>query len=385
MVLPIALLPSLFFFTLGPFLGAGSTTENSGRSEEVVLAEGETHEGWFFAAGDAVIIRGVVNGDAYVAGRTVQVDGVINGDLLIAGGNVSLRGVVTDDIRVCGGNVRIDGKVGKNVTAAGGSVEMGSASEVNGSLLAMGGSIYVGGNIQREVKLAGGQVTVAGTVGQNADIRAETATIVKGSHFGGDLTIHVPKKDGAQVAPETVKGRLTVHVREEEEKPGPQILGLSRSRFWFKLFWVLSLLVVGFVFSLALPDQFYAVGRFVWSQPLQSLLWGIIGLVFGPVAIALICITVIGLPLGFFLLAVYLWLLYLSQLSLAVVIGSLLISEANKGGFVLFGAFALGLIIVQALTFIAVVNVVIVIVGLILGVGALLLMINTEYKRIQVT
>ena len=38
----------------------------------VLLPAGEVHEGWYFAAGERVVIQGTVNGDAYVAGGNVQ-------------------------------------------------------------------------------------------------------------------------------------------------------------------------------------------------------------------------------------------------------------------------------------------------------------------------
>ncbi len=98
------------------------------RSQEVgkivILPASEVHEGWYFAAGDKVIIEGTVNGDVYAAAGAVEVSGTINGDLLVAGGDVTVSGTISDDIRAAGGSVRIDGKVGKNVTAAGGNVSV---------------------------------------------------------------------------------------------------------------------------------------------------------------------------------------------------------------------------------------------------------------------
>ncbi|MEE9226088.1 MAG: hypothetical protein V3U68_07835 [Bacteroidota bacterium] len=385
MNLSVSLVSAMVVLPLVHFGETPLVASGDERPKHVVLAEGEVHEGWFFAAGENVIIRGIVNGDAYVAGGTVEVDGVINGDLLVVGGNVTLRGSVIDDIRTAGGNLRIDGKVGKDVTAAGGHVELGSASQVEGNVLAAGRKIYVGGIIKQKAKLTGGEITVTGTIEESADLSAEHVTIAKGARFGKDLSVRVRKRENVQVAEGTVGGQLTIDVREEElAKPGALILGMPRFQFWFKVFWILSLLASGLVFALALPDQMYVVGKFLWAQPAKSLLWGLIGLVVIPAAVLILSITVIGLPLALFVLVVYLWLLYLSQLSLGIVLGYLLFAAAEKRGFALFAAFAGGFIIIQALTFIPVLKIVVVLLGLVLGMGALLLLIRTQVGRFRI-
>ena len=57
---------------------------------KVILPVGEVHEGWYFAAGDEVLLEGTVNGDVYAAGGMVEIDGTINGDLIVAGGQVNV-------------------------------------------------------------------------------------------------------------------------------------------------------------------------------------------------------------------------------------------------------------------------------------------------------
>ena len=369
---------------LAPACEMASVSPEDETPKHIVLGEGEVHEGWFFAAGDRVIIRGTVNGDAYLAGANVEVDGVINGDLLAVGGNVTLRGSVTHDIRACGGNVRIDGKVGKDVTACGGNVEVGRLSVVEGNILAVGGSVSLSGRVRKNAKLAGGDITVIGVVEEDAELAAENVIILKGARFESDLSIRVPKRDKAHIAEGAVGGELMIHVGEEESsEPEALIFGMSPFHFGLRVYWFLSLLVVGLVFAHVLPGQMYAVGRFIWGRPVESFLWGIVGLVAIPVVVLLVCITVIGLPLALFVLVVYFWLLYLAQLSLGIVLGHLIFPVAQKDGFPLFGAFAVGLIIVQVFTFVPVANIVVVVLGFVLGMGAFLLLLKAELSRLR--
>ena len=75
------------------------------KTKRVSLGANEVHNGWYFGAGDEVVIEGTVNGDAYVAGGYVEIDGTINGDLLVAGGMVTINGKVTDHVRGAGGTI----------------------------------------------------------------------------------------------------------------------------------------------------------------------------------------------------------------------------------------------------------------------------------------
>ncbi|MEE9288235.1 MAG: polymer-forming cytoskeletal protein [Bacteroidota bacterium] len=374
---------AVLILCLAPACETASVSPEDETPNHIVLGEGEVHEGWFFAAGETVIIRGTVNGDAYLAGANVEVDGVINGDLLVVGGNVTLRGSVTHDVRACGGNVRIDGKVGKDATACGGTVEVGSLSVVEGNFLAVGRSVSLSGRVRKNAKLAGRDITVMGVVEEDAELAAENVVILRGARFERDLSIRVSERDKAHIAEGAVGGELTLHVEEESSDPEALILGLSPFQFGLRLYWFLSLLVVGLVLAHVLPDQMYAVGRFIWGRPIESFLWGIIGLVAIPVVVLLVCITVIGLPLALFLLVMYFWLLFLTQLSLGIVLGHLIFPVEDKEGFPLFGAFAVGLIIVQVFTFVPVANIVVVLLGFVLGMGAFLLLLKAELSRLR--
>jgi len=89
---------------------------------------------------------------------------------------------------------------------------------------------------------------------------------------------------------------------------------------------------------------------------------------------------VIGIPLGLLGLTLFLWMLYLSQLTLGVFVGHRLFGIGEKKGWNLFWAFTVGLIVVQALTFVPYVRFFVVLVGLLFGLGAILLVLKTEIE-----
>jgi hypothetical protein len=172
----------------------------------------------------------------------------------------------------------------------------------------------------------------------------------------------------------------SVEVTTYEARPVHHILGLGAFRFWANIVWALSLLLVGLVLTIVFPKQFRDLGLTINKLPGMSFLWGIAGLIVIPVVGAILMVTLIGIPLGLLVWTLYLWMLYFTQLTLGVFVGHRLFGIEEKKGGNLFWAFTVGLITVQALTFIPYVRFFVVLAGLIFGMGAILLVLKGEFE-----
>jgi hypothetical protein len=353
----------------------GGSEEPSGEKRRVILPAGEVHEGWYFAGGDRVIISGVVNGDAFVAGGMVQVDGEINGDLIVAGGSVTINGQVSDDVRAAGGSVECNGSVGKNLTAAGGTVRTGRESRIGGGVLAAGGSITIGGEVGRDVLLATGEATLSGKVDGNATVTGEALTLLPGGRVSGNLKVITKNKDRVEIAPDAVGG--TVEIVAKEPRDVPRILGFRKGEFWVRVVWILSLIVTALVWVMVFPKFLVSFGSTVLGRPGWCVLWGLAGIVAIPTVMVILAISVIGIPLAFLLLAIYIWLIYFSQLSLGVAFGLRALGGDGKWRF--FLASAAGIILVHVLMLVPYLGVLLIIAGLILGLGSVLQLLGDRW------
>ncbi len=94
----------------------------------------------------------------------------------------------------------------------------------------------------------------------------------------------------------------------------------------------------------------------------------------------ILAITIVGIPFAILILDLCFWLACLSQLSTALLVGDLIFRNRESAGWAPFWSFTVGLLIVQALTFIPIVGCLIVVVGLVLGFGALELILAEGYK-----
>jgi len=353
------------------------------KTMRIVLGANEVHEGWYFAAGDQVVIEGTVNGDAYVAGGVVDVEGTINGDLIVAGGMVTVGGTVSDHVRAAGGTVHLDGKVGKDISVAGGSIIVGRSGNVSGNLLAACGNLDIMGNVEKEARIASGDAQINGTVKGDLNFIGNYLTVGQGAGVGGNLSATVKDKERVKVADGTVHGKVQVEVREKYARA--EILGYSVWRFWMKILWFFGLLFVGLLMVVAAPVRLRSIGTTIIGRFGEVAVSGILGMIVIPVLSGICFVTLIGIPVGLFLMTVFFWLLYFSQFALALVIAEIAFTLEGKGRIVLFGALAAGLIIVEVLTFIPYATFFVCLANFILGVGAMVLMLRGGLEGMQKT
>jgi cytoskeletal protein CcmA (bactofilin family) len=259
-------------------------------------------------AGDARP-AGPVAGDLVAAGGRVLVDQPVGGDAMLAGGSVDVRAPIGDDLRTAGGNVNIESTVGGELLAAGGHVAVTKSAQVQRGAALLGGLVTIDGRITGNLKVSAQRVVLNGEVTGDARIVAERIELGPMARISGALR-HVSRQldqaDGA-----TVGGAVT---REEGPAPprdrqpsrhserqwqfsGPSWVGL--------VFGYLGLLAAGAVFVLVFPQFAAAAPDRIRSAPGQALASGLAITIGVPVLAVLLCITLLGIPLGLATLALY--------------------------------------------------------------------------------
>ena len=291
---------------------------NEKKTKRIVLGSNEVHEGWYFAAGDQVVIDGTINGDAYIAGGVVDVEGTINGDLLVAGGMVTVGGTVSDHVRAAGGTIHLNGKVGKDISAAGGSIIVGRSGDVSGNLLAASGNLDITGSVEKEARIASGDAQINGVIKGDLNFTGNYLAVGEGADVGGNLNAMVKDKDNVKVDNGTVHGKVEVELIEKHAHA--EILGYSVFGFWMKILWFFGLLFVGLLMVAIAPVRLRSIGRSIIGRLGEVAISGILAMIVIPVASGICFVTLIGIPVGLLLTTIFLWLLYFSQFALALVV-----------------------------------------------------------------
>ena len=310
----------------------------------VVVAEGETID---------------ENLDAF--GGTIVVHGTVDGDLSAFGGDVLVTGDVTGDVSAFAGNVRIAGTVGGNVDATGGNVYLDPGATVGGALSA-----------------AAGNVVVAGTVGGNAELAGGTVTLTETATIDGDVEYAVGEDGEFTDRGASVGGTVT---RTEELEPGPLDEPLVPG--WiFDVYGFFVNLLLGAVLLLAFPRFSGSVSNRVGDDPVRTGAIGLITLVAIPLVLFALLITIIGIPLalvGGLLFGLLLWVgLVYGRFAVGAWLLSLVDVENRWLGLVV------GLVVLGLVAAIPWLGGLVDFVVLLLGLGAVAVLLYTGYGRRRV-
>lgn len=317
-------------------LSGAATAETSKSGVSVRVNGGEAP---VFAAGASVEISGDIRegsmsaSGVFGAGASVVVSANIEGSLAAAGGEVSFSGSAKRFF-AAGGDIAISGSAVEDSAVAGGNIKVTNEARFEKDFAAAGASVDVAGEIQGDANLAGAFVQLNGAVKGDAELSGDTVVIGPDARIDGDLTYYSEQE--ADIAPTAaISGKVTFkHASEREirnRRDRGHVLGerSMKARAYGALWSFVALGVSGLLMGLLFPRWFGETAVAGRDSPLASLLLGFATLICGPVAAILLMVVVLGLPLGAFMLALYLGLLALSYIGAGIGVGHLLADRSE--------------------------------------------------------
>jgi cytoskeletal protein CcmA (bactofilin family) len=330
----------------------------------ITVASGEVIDSDLYVAGGTIIIDGTINGDLIAAGKTIRVNGPVNGSIIAAGRTVNINGEVTHAVRIIGETLNISGTIGRDLLVAGSEVSLASTAKIGSDLLLGAGTALIDGLIKGDMNSGVESLTIASTAsiqGKLTYISENEANIQSGAQIRGTITHQLPD----------VKERLAVGTHKLPNVGERLVTGIG---LWGKVIGFLMTLVLGIIIVLLAPRRVKAVTESIRTRPWASLGWGAIILIFTPIAALIVCITIIGLPLGLITLVLYSIAICLTQLFAGLLIGQLIIGSSRRveTKTALVGALALGLAILSLLRLIPYLDFVIGLATVLFGLGAIL-------------
>jgi cytoskeletal protein CcmA (bactofilin family) len=260
-----------------------------------------TDSGNVYISGAQVAVTVPVHGDLFAAGGRVSVEREVDADAAVAGGSVDVRGRVGQDLRVAGGSAMIDGDVGGELMAVGGTVRVADSSSVTGSAWLAGSDVALSGKIGRGVKIIGNKIAVSGEIDGDTRLYGQDIKLLPGARINGNLSYASPNPLSQDAAAQ-VSGTVT---REGTPERWNNVNEGGRVSIWFHPVFVLSMIATGMLLCLLVPDAVRGVQHTVGRYPVRCLLTGLALLFAVPPAVIFLMITLIGIPLGLILLALY--------------------------------------------------------------------------------
>ena len=339
------------------------------QGSDVTVGPGETVNDDIYAGAGTISINGTVNGSVIAGGGTITVSGTITRDLILGGGTINVTGHVGGSIIVAGGNITVNGPIAQDLVVTGGTIDVGSGATIGRDLVVAGGTATVSAPIARRVQMSAGSLTLRNHVG--GDVRGRVDHLkLDGAQVGGNLD-YTSNNSVEQVNGGHVTGTITRHTPTDRGDAGNGFLGWLRG--------LIGIFALGLLLIFLLPGLSSRAIDTERAQPWASL--GIGAGIFVITPIVALIVFVIGIFVGGWwlgLLLIPLWILALA-VGFAIsgfLLGRLIFARLGWGGY--HDAFALlgGLFVLTIVALIPVIGFLIGLVAVILGAGALALVVT---------
>jgi len=362
----ILVLTLLVIFTTVPVLAFDA---RSGAT--VTVASGEVVDDDHYVAGNSIIIDGTINGDLWAAGNSITVNGVVNGSVIAVGRTVNINGDVGHAVRAGGETIIVNGDIGGDVIVGCSQANIASTAKIGRDLLLGVGTARIDGFVEGDMKGGGGEISIGNGVKGNVELEVESLTILPTANIQGDLTYTSEQEanihPGAQIS-----GTPTHNLPKVEEERAKSFPSILFSGIGGKVTGFVMALIAGLVIILLAPRRLTSIAESIRSRPGASAGWGALILFVTPIAALIVCITIIGIPVGLIALALWGIAIYLAQIPVGLFIGRWIIGHFRgvEGKAIMVGALALGLVILKLIRLIPYLGFFIGLAVILFGLGA---------------
>lgn len=297
----------------------------------------------FAAAGTAIDIAGRVEGSLFAAGQNIAVPGTVTGTVNAVGSELTLTGPVGDDLWAAGGTVIVKSKIPHNVGIAGSTVTLGPEATVGRDASVAGSVASVQGAIGRNLSLYAGTATVNASVGGNVEAHANRVTLGPKAVVEGDLTVYASQPPTMEPGA-IVKGKVVYH--PTADTPPPTMAQRFRSWMAGWMYHFGATMVLGFALLALFPTPVARITEIVRQRPGPSLLVGSLALIGVPIAAVLMTVTLIGIPLGVTVTALYVVALLVANAVIAAFLGDWVTQLLNRPMASRWARFTIGALLV---------------------------------------
>jgi len=361
-------------------------TKSTITGDTVVIEKNEVIDRDIFVAAETIKVFGTVNGDLYAGGSTIIISGTVNGDLLATGGTVNILGNVTQDARVAGGQVNVNGEIGRNLSAAGGNIDISSDAKVMGSVALAGGNINIDAPIRGNLTAGAGNLTLSNTVGGDIETALGTATLTANAKVDGDF-VYWSEEDAtisneASISGVIVKNDPRERMNQADIKKAQESYGKFKGVFGgtARVISIISTIITGLILIKLFPKFSENVVLTLREKTWASLGYGSLAVLFIPIVLVFIFLTVVGIPIALISFAIYMVYVYIAKMFVIILIGQYVSAKIDKK-MDMYKTFIMGAVVYFVLTLIPIVAGIIKILSLLFGFGALLITCKKTHQE----
>jgi len=288
--------------------------------------------------------------DLYITNSYTEINGLVQGDLFVTATDIKITGTITGDVYLVGSNITFTGNTYGNLLAVGNDISIQGIIKANAYTI--GSSVNFSGNVEKDYVDIAMRTNLTGSVGDDARFITSDGTI--DTLIQGDLIILGSKYS---LQEEKVTGniydssRLDGIAREQgvildNETDAPRTYTYNwTDKLFGALFAFCSLSLVGYVMIASAPVKTGKIMAKVTDSPRDfvfSLMIGFGILVVTPLVLLLLSISLVGLPLAFFVFGLILFLTVFGRLWVETALGQEILLLLKSEGYRPFKSLAIG-------------------------------------------
>lgn len=288
--------------------------------ESVSIGSDQIIEGDFYGAAGKVHISGEVTEDAILAAGQATINGPVGNNAFLIAGRAEVHGTVGDDLRIIAGEITLAEPVMGDVLVIGGTVNILSTASISGDLLIFAGEVVVEGSVGGDIFGTVGELRINAPVTGDVDVRVDRLTLDDNARIEG-MVRYVSTEAAVKSLNATVVGDMA-----RNDPVLPTSANNAREVLMPVLLLLFSVLVWYLVSRRTLD---LVIERALVKSP-RPIFLGLAALLFTPLVILLLFVSMIGTLVGFAVLFGYLLMITLSMVGIAAVLGQLLMSAFSK-------------------------------------------------------
>ena len=320
---------------------------------EITVSDDQTYEENLYVGAGKTVIDGNTTEDLVVLGGEITANGSVEGDVFLVGGFVNFKGEVMGDLRVLGGKVIIEGLVHGDVVIVGGEVVIGENARIENEIVTVGGTVTINGPLKTELKVVAGTTKLNGSLSGTTEIMTQGLVIGDTADIEGNFSYYAPqsfiKEEGA-----VVSGTISFNeINSIRDTSFIKKIIVSFLSFWFLLRFITTL-ILAFILIYVFRVFSQGVTDLSMKSFWKSLLAGILIIIFAPLIILILFVSLVALPIGFLLIIALMFIAIIIPAIAGILIGTWskqYLSKNSNSEIDLKGA-TIGVIILTILQFV---------------------------------
>ena len=348
--------------------GDTSNTYTEQQTDNTEIYEDDLYK---FAQEDYIMDQ-TVNGNAFImCSGDVKITGKVNGSLYVLAKNIEIssEAYIVDAIYACGTNVKLDAPVFDFYVAAQ-NFEMGENTLIQRDLRAVAQNSDLLGTIYRNAFISSGAINTS---------RDDMSLLIY-----GDLEYSSKEKIQNE---ELIAPSGTIKFKQVEEKEQTTEKDNISNKFMNLIQKVIFAIAIYIILTVAAPKFNEKISNYISKKSIKTCFIGLLGIIAIPLISILLMVTVIGLPLGFILLGLYVIIFALSTTIAKIAISNKLAEKIklDKNIWTKMISVALVVIVIYVLKLIPIVSGLISIIIGLLGFGIIISNTFEKNKDTQIS